>query len=253
MFATLQTLPKGGLVKLNIAYVEDDRKQRDYISKLFYSCMESFQLPINTYDLFSSKEDFLAIWYPRKYDLVLLDIFLDENLGIDIAKEMRKTDKEVNIVFCSSSNEFACESYELHATYYITKPVTYNKMSHMVEQLARQFNTKKECICLDDGQTVALVEIIYTEYYNHCITVHLRNSIDIKTWMSQKDFIRLIEAYPYMLPITSGNVINLKEVISFEKGIFTMSDKTILHTSLARKRDVSKAYKSFVFEELNRW
>ena len=38
-----------------------------------------------------------------------------ELTGIDVARLIREKDKEVKLVFCTSSNEFAGESYEVNA------------------------------------------------------------------------------------------------------------------------------------------
>ena len=50
---------------------------------------------------------------------VFLDIYLKDWLGIDIARKIRETDREVYLVFCTSSNGFASESYEVNARDYL--------------------------------------------------------------------------------------------------------------------------------------
>lgn len=64
----------------------------------------------------------------------VVDIYMGKLTGIDLARKIRSRDEEVRIVFCSSSNEFAAESYELNASYYIRKPVS-----------SRQYRETKNC------------------------------------------------------------------------------------------------------------
>ena len=62
-------------------------------------------------DTFLSGTDFFAAWKTGMYDLIFLDIYLKDCLGIDIARQIRESDKDVLLVFCTTSNEFASESY----------------------------------------------------------------------------------------------------------------------------------------------
>ena len=38
---------------------------------------------------------------------------MDGILGIDVARKVHEEDMDVRLVFCTTSNEFACESYEV--------------------------------------------------------------------------------------------------------------------------------------------
>lgn len=55
----------------------------------------------------------MAAWTPGMCDLVILDIFMGGVTGMDVAREIRRSDREVKLVFCTTSNEFASESYEV--------------------------------------------------------------------------------------------------------------------------------------------
>lgn len=44
--------------------------------------------------------------------------------GIEAASTVRKTDSSVEIIFLSTSNNFACESYSVNAFCYLVKPIT---------------------------------------------------------------------------------------------------------------------------------
>ena len=44
-----------------------------------------------------------------KYNLIVLDIFMNELNGIETTKEIMKINDKVSVIFCSTSNEFAQE------------------------------------------------------------------------------------------------------------------------------------------------
>ena len=47
---------------------------------------------------------------------------MDGMNGIEAAAEVRKEDRSVRLVFVTTSNDFAAESYSLRADYYLLKP-----------------------------------------------------------------------------------------------------------------------------------
>jgi len=75
-----------------------------------------------------------------KVDLCFLDIVMPEMNGIELARQIRKveTDKGMQaseIVFLTTSNEFASESFELKAFSYILKPPEPQKVANILHEI----------------------------------------------------------------------------------------------------------------------
>ena len=58
-----------------------------------------------------------------KPDMVLLDVMMPGENGIETAREIRRYDTAVQIIFVTSSSEFAVQSYVVGAYYYQLKPI----------------------------------------------------------------------------------------------------------------------------------
>ena len=65
--------------------------------------------------------------------------------GIDIGRHIREANDKVNILFCSTSNDYAMQSYELNASYYMTKPLSEDAVTSMLKRinLKRMNKTQK--------------------------------------------------------------------------------------------------------------
>ena len=98
---------------MRIAIIDDDRQ----IYKHLQTCFGELLGSAAELTYFPSGEDFLRIWQPGAFELIILDIFMDGINGMDTAREIRKSDTDVRIVFSTTSNEFASESYEVGACY----------------------------------------------------------------------------------------------------------------------------------------
>ncbi|MBQ8803954.1 MAG: response regulator transcription factor [Tyzzerella sp.] len=232
---------------MKIALVDD---QVDELERLFTILHK--ELPTAKYFTFSSGEEFLETWSEGAYDLVVLDVFMDGMLGIEVARTVRDTDMDVRIVFCTTSNEFASESYEVGANYYLHKPISETSVGRMLKMIRLDHYEVNRFIRLADGQRVVLRNVIYTEYYNHLIIVHCKNGQDIQTRMSQTDWETILSEHSYFYSSSKGIVVNFHEIVKQENGMFLMSDGAQVPISRRKTKDALEAYASFRFEMMRK-
>ena len=110
---------------MRIALVDDEIIQIQNLRNLLGAELQRILPHVpHEIDSFSSGLSFLDHWEAGRYDIVVLDIFMGGITGVDVAKQIRLTDPNVKLVFCSHSNEFAAESYQVNAQYYLVKPAT---------------------------------------------------------------------------------------------------------------------------------
>ena len=81
-------------------------------------------------------------------DIIFLDIIMPLLNGMDTARELRQHDRAVQIIFLTSSPEFALESYEVRAQGYILKPVSQEKLSKELNELAIQYDEEPKHLIL---------------------------------------------------------------------------------------------------------
>ena len=232
---------------MKIAIVDDrpDESQR------IHSIAEKL-LPLAKISVFSSGEAFLEVWKSGEFDLILLDIFMGKLLGIDVARKVRAEDMDVRLVFCTTSNEFACESYEVGANYYLHKPISETSFRKMLEMIRLSQYEMNRFIRLSDGQRIVLRNIIYSEYHNHLITIHCKYEDDKQVRMSQTDWETLLSEYNYFYSCSKGIVVNFHEVDKQEDGMFLMSDESLIPISRRKTKDALEAFAAFRFEKMRK-
>ncbi len=118
---------------LNIAICEDLDEERDNLINVLNS--SKMLMKLTTY---TCGEDFLAEYQLRRFDLVLMDIYMDGMTGIETATELRKMDNDVAIAFTTTSLDYALESYRLEALKYIEKPVTLKSVLPVLQMVYMQ-------------------------------------------------------------------------------------------------------------------
>ncbi len=233
---------------MKIAIVDDDiqiyERLQTYLEELLGFSAEFCYFP--------SGEAFLAAWEPERFELIILDIFMGKLTGMDVAKEIRKRDGDVRIVFATTSNEFASESYDVNACYYLHKPFGKERVKAMLDRMDLAKLEKMRAVQLPDGSSVVLRNILYADCASHCITLHCKQHQNIILRMNFSEIEALLCAYPYFFSPSKGIIVNFFEVAVQQSDTFQMSDGTPIPISRRKAKEVLNAYSSFLFEQLRK-
>ena len=116
---------------LNLAICDDLPEEREALLALLE------QAPIATNcTQFGSSEELLEAFRPGKFDLLLMDIYMDGMTGVEAVQKIRETDEAIPIAFTTTSTEHTLESYRLSVLKYLEKPVRQkdlNDLLHLVK------------------------------------------------------------------------------------------------------------------------
>ena len=88
---------------MRIGIVDDSAEDRKLVRMEMERCLESSGMEPAEYNEYDSGDDFLSTFEAGMFDLIFLDICMDDASGIDTGLGIRKTDRNVRIVFITSS------------------------------------------------------------------------------------------------------------------------------------------------------
>lgn len=233
---------------MKIALVDDEQAEAARLSE----CISCYTDKNTQIDVFQSGEEFLGQWDGDTYDLIILDIFMGGMLGIDVAKQIREKNQDVCLVFCTSSNDFASESYEVDARFYLRKPFSEEKVKAMLDRLDLEALERSRSVSLPDGQRLILQNILYTEYFGHNIAIHLKNGTVVSARMTQAQAEALLCEYPFFYCCFKGVIVNFYEVVSQKADAFVMRDAHAVPISRRKAKEISDAYADFRFQQMRK-
>ncbi len=235
---------------MRIAMVDDEDIFLNYLDQAVTSKLGTMGITIDTFDQFRSADEFFASWEPDKYHVIFLDIYIDQDNGVDIARKIRERDTEVSLVFCTTSNEFAAQSYEVDAKYYLQKPITEEKITSMLKRVNFARLEQNQIITLPDGFRCLLHKIQYTNYMNHSVIFYFDGAEPHNVYMSHGDAEKLLLPHREFFTINKGSIVNLEMVDTVSKNTFHMKNGELLPVSRRRFKEAADAYAQLQLKKL---
>ncbi|MBR2895024.1 MAG: response regulator [Oscillospiraceae bacterium] len=86
---------------------------------------------------FEYPEDALAFVDENKCNIAFLDVEMSGMSGVELAEQLKLRNPDINIIFATGFEEYRKEAYDLHASGYLTKPITVDKVKRELSDLRR--------------------------------------------------------------------------------------------------------------------
>lgn len=237
---------------MRIAIVDDLPEEAARLQQMLLQELHDTHTDVHRLDVFASAEELLARWQPNTYDLVLLDIYMGAMTGVEAAHILRDSDEDVRLVFCTTSNEFASESYALGISYYLHKPYSADDLRRMIRKVRPADYELTRYVLLPDGQKLLLRTVTYTQYDNHVISIFRKQGAPLTVRMSQGAFEELVADAEFIVPCSKGLTVNLYEAERIEDSDFLMKDGRFVPISRRKLKDVQKLYDAFLFRKMRK-
>lgn len=116
---------------MNIAICDDQENELESIRQIVFEYARAHSELSLTVNCFLNPLDMLDFISKNGVpDIALLDICMPGILGTEIAKEIKnKGGDNTDIIFLTTSSDFAVEAFALHVNDYLTKPFTKERLA----------------------------------------------------------------------------------------------------------------------------
>ena len=186
--------------------------------------------------------------YRDKYDIVFMDIEMEDLDGMSAAKKLRERDKSVTLVFVTNMAQFAIKGYEVDALDFIVKPVGYHDFSFRLAKAVARINANAEkyvSVSLTGGGYAKLIvgHIKYVEIMKHRIVYHTEDG-DFETYGTLKNVESELKG-AHFARCNSCYLVNLRFVRSVRDMMCDVAGEK-LKVSQPRKKDFLKALGDYI-------
>lgn len=232
---------------IHIAIVDDDAASIEQIKSYLmqYQREQAEEMSITAF----SDGDELVENYKAEYDIILLDVEMRFMDGMTAAGIIRETDPEVIIIFITNMAQYAIKGYQVNATDYVLKPVSYFSFSQSLERAIGRIKRRiNNFIAIGiKGGTVKLPigDICYIESQGHRMSFHTRTQVFV-TFATMKEIEVKLKDFNFFR-CNKGNLLNLSFVDSVQDGCAIVNGERLV-ISRARKKEFMEELTNYLGE-----
>lgn len=230
---------------ISIAIVED--QQEDYeILKGFIEKYGKENSLIFNISYFSSGICFVEK-YRGDYDIVFMDIDMPNQNGLDTAKELRKIDDKVILIFITNLAQLAIKGYSVNAFDFVPKPINYVEFATLFKRaITKNSYEKKSEITIKSNRKIMKMDsssLLYVEVVNHNLLFHTINET-ISAWGSLSSVYDELSKFGFV-KVSNSLIVNIRHVKNVNGYEICLDNDKVLYLSRGEKKGFYDVFASF--------
>ena len=210
-----------------VAICDDSQRDAEYVLSLLTNWAKKNQIAIQT-ECFPSAESFLFHYAEDKtYDILLLDIEMGKMDGVTMAREIRRDNQTVQIVFITGYSDYISEGYEVAALHYLMKPVKEEKLCSVLDRAAEKLSKNEKVLNFVIGGEmvrVPIYQIRYADVFGNYVTIHALSDVTVKMTLGELE--KQLDERFYR--VGRSTIINLTQISRVTKTEIKLSDGTAI-------------------------
>ncbi len=236
---------------MRIAICDDDKQELLRIASLVEAYRRERKAELS-YLSFQSALELLASMQSEQYDLLLLDVLMPGLNGMQAAHEVREFNSQVEIVFLTSTPEFAVESYSVRAHHYLLKPASPEKLFPILDRLRDNLRRPEEALRVrtQSGMfSLPYGRIEYLEVNAKQLYFGLTDGSSKQVSGNLSEFERALLTRPGFIKVHRSYLVNLQWVQELRPNeLITLAGRRV-PVSRAAYPQVRTAYTQWLFRE----
>ena len=171
---------------------------------------------------------------------------------VQTAKALIVRNSRVQIVFESTSTEFAAEAFDIEALHYLVKPVKKEKLFGILDRFfdsvysLRTVNVKVGRL----EESIYLSDILYVEADGKRAKVHTKKGV-MEVSMSVAELERVLPEKEFCRPIRWA-LVSMREIAAMPTDVLKLSDQTEIPISRLKRREIQETFADYSWRSTRR-
>ena len=222
---------------------EDSKILHQYVSKFF----EEINCPVKI-TTFTNGDDFLNDPNRAKTKIAFLDIYLPGTSGLDVAKKIRETDKEMVIIFTTISLNYGLDSYAVYAMQYLVKPIGYPQVKEVLNRTSAIFSELLRSIEVMSNRLIIKIlirDIMKIELLDQACYIHTVSET-IKCYRTLDEIERQLGGNPFLRTHRSF-IVNMRYIEDVSENDFILIDGSTVPIRINGKQAIKQQHRDYLY------
>ena len=232
---------------IRIALCDDEQKTLDEVTQYIKKYAEMKNNPgLEVFCFDSARALKSALDDKNAFDIFVLDVYIGEEMGTALAREIRKRGIESPIVFLTTSLEHAPESFETATLRYLIKPLNPVKFYEAMDAaLAQAEKAVERLIKLKTENGVERINaslILYSEAHNHYQYIMLNDDRQIKVRMTVAELYGILIKHGGFVRVGSAYIVNLRNIKNVSNTEVRLYNNISIPIPRGKHTEIKKAF-----------
>jgi DNA-binding LytR/AlgR family response regulator len=240
---------------LQIAVCDDQPGELEIISAYITEYLVTHTLDAEV-EKFSHPDKLLTAIGTENFHLYLLDIVMPMVSGIELGKEIRRLDREAQIIYATTEPQFALQAYAASPINYLIKPIDKQQLFDTLNfAIAKTDLCEEQTVTIkttDGIRVLKLSDILCCEYRSHAVIFTLTNGEEVISRTIRESFAE------YSMPILkdarflqchTSYLINMQRVERFTKDGFTLRSGKVVPIAAKQYPAVRDTYMDYLMKK----
>lgn len=238
---------------MRIAVCDDERRILEVVSSHIDKYIKQHpdvNLEVSCFETARSLKN--ALDNGARFDLFLLDVYIEDDIGTELAREIRKRGIDNPIIFLTTSLDHAPESFETGTLRYLIKPLNPEKFYEALDAAIIQvekLNVKVIKFKTDNGiQTVNAIHILYTESHGHYQHIVLDDGKELRVRMTVSELFNLLAKHDGFTRVGIAYIINLRSIVNVTTHEVKLFNDVTIPIPKGKYSEIKKVFWDFQYE-----
>ncbi|KAB1438342.1 LytR/AlgR family response regulator transcription factor [Candidatus Galacturonibacter soehngenii] len=241
------------MIKIAVCY--DEYTTVNQIEKFLLELSEAMYIPMEIDIFYSGKSLEKAILKKEQYDLLYLDVYMKGEAGITLARNIRKIDEYLLIIYVSSYMRHLIKLFRLDIFDFIKKPINFDDFSKIFLLAYQKISNKKIYFTFqykNEKYKVLCSEIMYFESRGRQIRAYMKNG-EVEIFNEKLNVVeqRLQTGKIPFLRIHQSYLVNYHWIKSCSKTKVTIINGLQLPISEERRKCFGESYRRLIKDEID--
>lgn len=186
------------------------------------------------------------------FDIFMLDVYIGDEMGTTLAREIRAREIESPIIFLTTSVEHAPQGYETGTLRYLIKPLEPEKFYEAIDAAclqAEKLQSKLIRFKTENGiESINANNIMYSEAHDHYQYIKLDNGQTIKVRTTVSELYALLAKNDGFFRLGSAYIINLRNIKNLTSSAILLYDNTTIPIPRGKHAELKKVFWNFQCE-----
>ena len=238
---------------MRIAICDDEQKILDEMSGYIQSYAEKKSITdLHLFSFDSAKTLMGAIEDGKSFDVFVLDVYIGDEMGTTLARDLRKLGIESPIIFSTTSLEHAPESFEMGTIRYLIKPINAAKLYEAMDAAfasAEKIVQRLIKLKTENGvKSINASHITSSEAHDHYQHLTLSSGEVIKVRMTVAELFAILAKHGGFIRVGSPYIINLRHVKNVSRTEVSLYNNKEIQIPRGKYAEIKDAFWDYQYE-----